>query len=644
MKEKIIRKIKQSWVVILITIILSTSFALASDEVYKSISQFLDFVIKFFSWWWVFFAIIAWKLMTNDWIFWFGMDKYLFAMWNVMKNFANFAIGFAFLFLILYSFFKGQPGALIKQYLGKLLLAAVLINISWFVILVVLDIALILTMAVADIPSSLISKLDNEKEFKQTICNQAEKIESTTMIVDFNADWQMLKIESNDNATDADCNSLFDKFLPKADSVSWPLIYLGASVLNMYDISFLKADKIDFKSLSLDKILNVLIAIMFILPLFILMVVNFVRIFWIWMFIVFSPFVMIDAVFGNKFASKMWGKLQKLTLSNFIWLAFMPVAVVWTMSIAILFVMSLHNILHIWDNTNNAQQVKFEWLIVNDKEVGMEMLKCGENKACSKVDINFGQVASGAGEFVGGVIWWLILVILSIVFLWSILQIWFKTSQITASISDGIFKFTSEVAKAMPVLPGGVSFGALKQAKDKFTSNVFQTLQWGQANKLEQKINEIFGLDKNTLTQSELISLKSVIAWSPNAAIATYNFFNKLSKILKNKEGITLQSESVQQAFKLWIDRMLRDQEWKKFLDRWISDQIKDWKIKNRNELFNSQSFGLLISALLDKNNLESIWWNNNNIDFTMFSNVIPKGQLTPAISLSLDKLAKWEK
>jgi hypothetical protein len=49
-------------------------------------------------------AIIAGKLMTNDVVYgaFMHLDKYLRAIWNIMKNFANFGLAA----MILYSIIK----------------------------------------------------------------------------------------------------------------------------------------------------------------------------------------------------------------------------------------------------------------------------------------------------------------------------------------------------------------------------------------------------------------------------------------------------------------------------------------------------------------------------------------------------------
>ncbi|HCB51296.1 TPA: hypothetical protein DEP21_01800 [Patescibacteria group bacterium] len=55
-------------------------------------ATFLNNLMKFFSWSWIMFAILAGKFMSNDMIYgtWLHLDQYLWQIWNITKNFANF--------------------------------------------------------------------------------------------------------------------------------------------------------------------------------------------------------------------------------------------------------------------------------------------------------------------------------------------------------------------------------------------------------------------------------------------------------------------------------------------------------------------------------------------------------------------------
>ena len=87
-------------------------------------------------------AFLAGKLMSNDFIYgtFIHLDSALFQMWNYMKNIANFILGFLFLFGIIKSFFTKDTFE-IKNLLPKYLLAGVLIQMSWFMMGALVDLA-----------------------------------------------------------------------------------------------------------------------------------------------------------------------------------------------------------------------------------------------------------------------------------------------------------------------------------------------------------------------------------------------------------------------------------------------------------------------------------------------------------------------
>jgi hypothetical protein len=71
--------------------------------------------------------------MTNDFVYgaFIHMDIYLWKIWNIMKNFANFALAA----LVMVSIVKGLIGkeALdVKKIITNTLIAGILIQASWF--------------------------------------------------------------------------------------------------------------------------------------------------------------------------------------------------------------------------------------------------------------------------------------------------------------------------------------------------------------------------------------------------------------------------------------------------------------------------------------------------------------------------------
>jgi hypothetical protein len=74
----------------------------AEASMMENTSTLLYNIVSFLSWSWVSLAALAGKLMTNDVVFGgvLNMDIYLFKIWSIMKNFANFFLGLLFLVMV----------------------------------------------------------------------------------------------------------------------------------------------------------------------------------------------------------------------------------------------------------------------------------------------------------------------------------------------------------------------------------------------------------------------------------------------------------------------------------------------------------------------------------------------------------------
>lgn len=106
---------------------------------------------------------VAWIALDNRLVYgsFLHLDASLWALWNIMKNFANFALWFMVLFAIVRNIFtapfgkswdKRWPVSIIK----KTLIAGVLIQASWFLIAAVIDVSTILTYSIWWLPMTVL--------------------------------------------------------------------------------------------------------------------------------------------------------------------------------------------------------------------------------------------------------------------------------------------------------------------------------------------------------------------------------------------------------------------------------------------------------------------------------------------------------
>lgn len=100
---------------------------------------------------------LAWIAVDNSLIYWevFGLDQPLWQIWNIMKNFANFALWFIMLYYILKNIFTPQGENNIFDTIKKIVIATVAIQASWFLSAAIIDISTILTYSVWAMPMNV---------------------------------------------------------------------------------------------------------------------------------------------------------------------------------------------------------------------------------------------------------------------------------------------------------------------------------------------------------------------------------------------------------------------------------------------------------------------------------------------------------
>lgn len=101
---------------------------------------------------------IAWLAMDNSLVYGeiFGLDTALFKFWSIMKNFANFALGFLFVWSIVSYVINPNEKKDPKDMITKLLVAWVWVQLSWFIIGALVDISTVLTVWVGWLPLQLV--------------------------------------------------------------------------------------------------------------------------------------------------------------------------------------------------------------------------------------------------------------------------------------------------------------------------------------------------------------------------------------------------------------------------------------------------------------------------------------------------------
>ena len=553
---KNLNKFKKFWLFFVITFFVFSGWTFAfTDHSQANSSVFWDvffsFVNLIWSIWYI-FPILAGKLMTNDLLYWASLhfDVVLRNIWNFARSMANFAIWFMFIYFVfkyLISFWE-KDGWIIKTNLPKLAIAAIVINMSWFLMAVLIDLSTILIAWVGSLPAVFWDNLNSTKiNIQKNITFTYNKCtpwkDKNCKRFSYGTNWKTI-------------DTSIKKLQNYETMISWPLFFIWANILwidgkslnqilnNAYDQNT-KTFKNNWDAMK--ALIQLWIYLLFLVPLIILIIINIIRVFWIWLYIAFSPLIFLDQIFGWK----VWWKTHKaLALKNMIWLIFQPVLVILSFSIAIIMIVWIYDWLQTMKNTNNSQEVKKIFLLDKNASSGL-------------VKIQFWTVQDpNTSNF----IWWffgyLIVSLLVVIILWTLIKISFQASEITKGVADKIFSFSEDIAKTIPVPTPlwKVSYGSLWFLWNKINaippamldkqwerlSNAFgqkPDIKSTDLTSIMDKLQNTYGMDKQKEWIKEAIQTLTGYKWEllwPNAK----KLLTELSKIIKDTKTIWKPSYS----------------------------------------------------------------------------------------------------
>ena len=247
---------------------------------------------------WIVLAILAGKLMTNERVYgsFMHLDIYLWKMWNIMKNFANFAL----LGLLLWEIIKGITGKSkldAKKVIINTLIAGILIQASRFLMGALLDVSSIAVSAVAAFPSSflvgdgtLTSTITSE--VKDTMYNQKYV---RNLSAASNVDNIITSLPNETNVAPLSTDDSLQAILPNGSSVSGPFIFLGMSVFRFQD--YIDTGNSTVEAITIGFMLKAIIIIFYTLGLALLLISNLIRVVFLRVFIILSPILILVKVF-----------------------------------------------------------------------------------------------------------------------------------------------------------------------------------------------------------------------------------------------------------------------------------------------------------------------------------------------------------
>jgi len=575
--------------IVSIFFLLNFSFAnMTNQDTFSLIQPIIDLINLI----WIPLVMLAGKLYTN-WLVYgsnLHLDVILWNIWNFSKTIANFAIWFILVWAIFWLFIWKTKN--IFSILWKITVATILINASWFIIWVLIDISTILLASVGSFPmyimwTTTMTAQDDLKYCKNIVIDKIEK------------KWNMFPCEGGDNGY---VKKTPTDFFKQMNNISWPLFFIWASILNIDKSTWIDKSKIKpWKSVdvvSFSTMIYLVTLLLFIVPIILLIIIWIVRIFWIWIYVAFSPLIFLDQVFGWKISNSH----KAFKFSNMIWLVFIPVTVTFAMWIAVIFLSTLKTAFVSWkdDSAKKALWIEKNTMLIWDKVI-LTVTWNTMNKVTDEVWWFF---------------WKLILLIMSSILLWSMLRLVFKSSEITSSISEWVYKFAEQSLETVPILPiwkEWTSIWALKM-----WLHTWLTRSWFNTRAAEQADKVIAAIKKNMWFEWwDILYTKStewenkIIAARPsnkNAILPIlWDFIREIKK--DHHDLIPMQSPNFQKVVAKAINQIWETDK-NIYTTLWLekTESGETTYITNAKEMFDQKIFRHFVAGMIhnttDKNNI----------------------------------------
>ena len=369
------------WIILGVVVLISFSdWSFAADnnmDALKKVAEMLDLMVSIMSWIWVFLAKWAWELLTNNRVYWeiLWLDAILWKYRNLVKNFANFWLWLYFL----YEVFKWliNSAEKIKDKLVWLLIAWVWIQSSWFLTAAVVDLSTITLATAGAFPATIVSdqeevmesvsgKLDeflkaNDPEV--TINNLKKRLNFSLFSPDMWAS-NFISIKSQKLEKEVKPEEIIDELLPNPESLSGPLYYLWFSILKTTKVPSPNSSNENWWMATIfNTILQWGTTIIYCLEMLVLFILAFMRVLYMWLFIVLSPMVVLLWCIGQ--GGGLGKKLEWLTkhvnFSSFFWNAFKPTLIALWIWLSMIFVSMMSTMIN-----NNSIWFDMKWMTTYD--------------------------------------------------------------------------------------------------------------------------------------------------------------------------------------------------------------------------------------------------------------------------------------
>lgn len=312
---------------------------------------FVELILRLLTWFWIIPATLAGKLMSNSILYgeFINIDKILYVLRNMSRTFANFLAAGMILWEVIQWIVGENDGPAIMKKVLRVGAGIIIANMSRFLTGAVVDISTILTSTVSALPGTYFSA--DTASRNMILTQDGKNISQKKIILDLTTKFcdggKVTESRKKDTIFTGEVvpeDKILDMFMPKNESIAWPLLYIWSSVLKVQDFIVTNNTNSSGVDYFMIIIIRLFMIAIFFIALITLLVINVIRIVALWFFIIFSPLIILYSMIKETMTLPIEA-LQDFSITNILKLIFAPVVITWLLSIALIVIVLMQQVL-----------------------------------------------------------------------------------------------------------------------------------------------------------------------------------------------------------------------------------------------------------------------------------------------------------
>ncbi len=452
------------------------------------------------------FLFIAWKLLWNDFVYWsvFKIDSVLWQVWQMSRTAMNYFLGIIFIISIFVYFFKSNSKISLPQIFPKIVLASLVVNASWFLLAVLLDLSTIFTVAAGN----LWMQFNNIMAWAGTDLSEKTMILPVTINTDSKEAVMQTKV--NGKKYDFCIRDKEQKILnpPCINFLWWTYELIGKdwgkqkiqwwikwkditgstgmlfAIFRYMNMAFVANNTDTEKVTFWLYVLKIILMLALVIPFIVLCIVVVIRVMVLRAIIPLSPFLFWLPILW------VFDKQAKDKLTNVIALIFQPAYVVFMLAIWFIMIQSLYTMMPAVGGEKKSKDILKELSI--EKKDNNEIEFAWILNMTSTYD-KWSWTTTDMSDYKNllSYISWIIANLIAIMVLWILVFTALKSNSFTRKIATSVDTFTKQWLKTLPVLPWGQSLASLQKAWN-YLQRVPEQMSSSQFGKLQEETKKFF--------------------------------------------------------------------------------------------------------------------------------------------------------